>query len=353
MGKRFIDTEIFRTTFYKSLPMEYKLLWQLLLCECDCAGIWHVELDIAQLRIGSSKPLDADEALRYFNDRSMRVLPFDNGRKWFICDFIHVQTGALRVEIEDGKPKGNRWHMGIYQRLLDNDLAKYINISDGSFVQNADNEAFQQKSSPLQAPNMGLKSPYEGCKELIVNSKESKVDIDSYICAVDLSKPETLFPAVLFPNPRKLSSADYETFRQQFNGVFRLSPIPKLTRTLNDGRKKAINARLREVGYDVSTIGQLFYIVLHSPFLLGWTASDRAWKCNFDFMFSPSGFSKILDNNYEIYPEILPYDESTYTAICTFGPDKKQAANEAAILTLKSGGGANAQTVSSDVAEFF
>jgi hypothetical protein len=52
MAKRYTDSEKWKKDFIKTLPAEYKLFWLYLLDECDNAGIWHVELDIAEMRLG-------------------------------------------------------------------------------------------------------------------------------------------------------------------------------------------------------------------------------------------------------------------------------------------------------------
>ena len=62
MAKRFIDTDLFRKPFMRGLEAPYKALWVYLLCECDHAGIWTVELDVAELRMGMK--LDAGKAIQ-------------------------------------------------------------------------------------------------------------------------------------------------------------------------------------------------------------------------------------------------------------------------------------------------
>jgi hypothetical protein len=45
----------------RSLEAPYKALWIYLLCECDHAGVWVVELDVAQMRMGLK--LDPDKVI--------------------------------------------------------------------------------------------------------------------------------------------------------------------------------------------------------------------------------------------------------------------------------------------------
>lgn len=77
-----------------------------------------------------------------------------------------------------------------------------------------------------------------------------------------------------------------EIYNQMFNGL-----LPKVT-ILNKSRQRLVNARFKEFGYD--GIRNVFNNIKQSDFLLGSTG----WKCTFDFIFSPSGFTKILEGNY-------------------------------------------------------
>ena len=104
MPKRFTDTEKWKKPFIRSLEAPYKLLWFYLLDDCDYAGIWQVDWDIARIKIGCEvKP---EEALRQFDDR---IVVFDDGLKWFIPDFIEFQYGKLNP--------GNRAHKAVLLQL--------------------------------------------------------------------------------------------------------------------------------------------------------------------------------------------------------------------------------------------
>jgi len=102
MAKRFTDTDKWRKQFIRGLQGAYKLLWLYILDECDHAGIWHIEMDIAELRIGNK--LNIDEARKQFKGH---IVEFNN--KWFIPDFIEFQYGTLNPE--------NRAHNSVIERL--------------------------------------------------------------------------------------------------------------------------------------------------------------------------------------------------------------------------------------------
>jgi hypothetical protein len=104
MSKRFTDTDKWKKSFIKSLPTEYKLFWLYLLDDCNHAGIWHVELEVAQARLGIQ--LSIEKIRGFFKER---IVEFDGGAKWFIPDFITFQYGSLRT--------GTNVHNSIIQEL--------------------------------------------------------------------------------------------------------------------------------------------------------------------------------------------------------------------------------------------
>tara|TARA_R110001606_G_scaffold81957_1_gene188385 strand:+ start:252 stop:881 length:630 start_codon:yes stop_codon:yes gene_type:complete len=92
MAKRFTDTEKWKKGFIRSLPPSYKLLWLYMLDDCDNAGVWQVEVEVASIRIGTK--LNEKEALKLFGDT---VISFDEGTKWFIKEFVKFQQGVNHI----------------------------------------------------------------------------------------------------------------------------------------------------------------------------------------------------------------------------------------------------------------
>jgi hypothetical protein len=112
MAKRFIDTNIFRKDFVRDLEAPYKLLWLYIINECDHAGLWDVEMDVAQARLKLPE-LTIENALNQFKGK---IIVLQNGRKWFIPDFIEFQYGKLNPE--------NRAHNSVIQILEKYELHK-------------------------------------------------------------------------------------------------------------------------------------------------------------------------------------------------------------------------------------
>jgi hypothetical protein len=105
MAKRFTDTEKWKKPFIRSLKAPYKLLWLYVCDDCDHSGIWQVDIEVAQIRIGEK--LDEQKALEYFGDK---IIPLENNTKWFIPSFIEFQYPS-------GLSENNKAHTGIIKNL--------------------------------------------------------------------------------------------------------------------------------------------------------------------------------------------------------------------------------------------
>lgn len=105
MGKRFTCTEKWKKPFIKSLKPSYKLLWLYILDDCDNAGIWQVDIEVAELRVGEK--LNITEALHFFSDK---IVLLEDGSKWFIPSFVEFQYPS-------GLSENNRAHTNILKSL--------------------------------------------------------------------------------------------------------------------------------------------------------------------------------------------------------------------------------------------
>ena len=90
MAKRMTDTDKWKKRFVRDLSPQHKLLWFYILDDCNHAGIWEVDIEVASIRVGYE--LVYDMLPKEFLDK---VVIFDNGDKWFIPDFIDFQYGEL------------------------------------------------------------------------------------------------------------------------------------------------------------------------------------------------------------------------------------------------------------------
>lgn len=109
MAKRLTDTNKYKKQFIRNLPGAYKLLWDYICLDCDHAGIWIKDFEIAQTYIGKDMPVSEDEALKLFNADEERIIVTKGGSKWFIKPFIDFQYGELIPT--------NRVHQSVLKEL--------------------------------------------------------------------------------------------------------------------------------------------------------------------------------------------------------------------------------------------
>lgn len=129
MAKRFTDRNKWTDPFLRGLQGPYKLLWLYLKDECDHAGIWAVDMEVAAIRIGC-QDITLDAAMRLFKGK---IIIIDNGNKWFLPEFIEEQYGELNPQ--------NRVHDSVLKLLKKYGLEKK---SGSEFIQN------KPHVSPLQ-----------------------------------------------------------------------------------------------------------------------------------------------------------------------------------------------------------
>lgn len=93
MAKRFTYTEKWNRPWFRRLPPKYKLLWLFVLDNCDLAGVWYVDLDLAAFQVGSD--FDPKEAAKYFQKQVVIL----SESRWWIRDFIEFQYGKLSPSV--------------------------------------------------------------------------------------------------------------------------------------------------------------------------------------------------------------------------------------------------------------
>lgn len=145
MARRFTDTEKWKKPFIRGLQGAYKLLWLYICDDCDHAGIWQVDIDVAKIRIGED--INAKDALCLFGDK---VISFDNGTKWFIPSFIEFQYPS-------GLNPSNNAHSGVIRVLEKYNLLK---------------------NKPLTSPLRESKDMDKDMDMVMDKDKEDKINID-------------------------------------------------------------------------------------------------------------------------------------------------------------------------------
>ena len=119
MAKRFSDTDKWKKPFIRSLQAPYKLLWLYILDDCDHAGVWQVDMEIANIKIGEN--LNTETALKQFGDK---MTVFDSGEKWFIKEFIDFHYG-LSASYSAHAPNNSWCHTCLYLFLQRENLSLF------------------------------------------------------------------------------------------------------------------------------------------------------------------------------------------------------------------------------------
>ena len=91
--KRFTDAEKWTDPWFRKLSPETKLFWAYLVDNCDIAGVWKADVELASLLIGYN--YSSDTLLIELNNGKDRIQVFDHGKRWLIIDFCIFQYGIL------------------------------------------------------------------------------------------------------------------------------------------------------------------------------------------------------------------------------------------------------------------
>ena len=207
MAKRFTDTNKYKKPFIRGLQGAYKVLWDYLYHDCDHAGIWIVDFEIAQIYVGSDLPINKADALKFFNESEKRIVEIDHGTKWFIPSFISFQYGELK--------ESNRAHNSV------------INI----------------------LKNKGLISSLQGAKDMDkVKDKDKELDKDKEQ-GKDKDKKEIKIESVIFPFNTDEFKKQWEYWKNYKSKEFKFkykstqseqAALKKLARLANNNESTAI-----------------------------------------------------------------------------------------------------------------
>lgn len=215
MAKRFTDTEKWKKGFLRGLQGPYKLLWLYVLDDCDMAGIWQVDLEVARIRIGEQ--IDGPTALRLFGDR---VKPFDNGKKWFVRDFIFFQYGELK--------ETNRMHLSVIKTLK----ANHLDFSQGV------SEALPRGQDQGQGKGQGYGEGKGGVGEKNLEWFQSLLDERWRIDIQDIHRDKDLDQAIreayghLKSSPHRLATTEQGDAKRLVNGWLSKMPAKQTMKKL-------------------------------------------------------------------------------------------------------------------------
>ena len=126
-----------------------------------------------------------------------------------------------------------------------------------------------------------------------INIKEAKAST-SETSSDAASAPRKEAKSVAKPT-RKEDKIDFEKVRQQFNRLMEQQKIPKLKGKITGQRKAFFEARVRENG--IVSVYRVMIKAAASNFLNG--GGRNGWLANFEWLFRPNNFPKVLDGYYD------------------------------------------------------
>ena len=153
MSKRFTDSDKWKKKWFRCLSNDHKVFWIYVLDQCDHAGIWEVDFEAAEFFCSG---IDESEIRQVFKKQYQEI---DNGKRWFLKDFVDFQYGTLN--------ENNRAHLSVINILL-----KYKLIENKGLIR------------PLQ----GYKDKDKDKVKVKVKEKENKAE--------QIKKIESNFPAL-------------------------------------------------------------------------------------------------------------------------------------------------------------
>ena len=104
LPKRFTDSDKWKKKWFRCLSNDHKVFWIYVLDQCDHAGIWEVDFEAAEFFCSG---IDESEIRQVFNKQYQEI---DNGKRWFLKDFVDFQYGTLN--------ENNRAHLSVINILL-------------------------------------------------------------------------------------------------------------------------------------------------------------------------------------------------------------------------------------------
>ena len=150
MPKRYTDTDKYKKPFIRGLQGAYKLFWDYLYHDCNHAGIWKKDFEMASFCIGLE--ITESDAKLFLNGRIIET----STEKWFIPKFVEFQYGEL---VETNRP-----HISVINTLRKEGVYKeYTSPLQGDKDKDKDKDKVKDKDNIYRRPT--LNQIIEYCKE--------------------------------------------------------------------------------------------------------------------------------------------------------------------------------------------
>lgn len=232
MPKRLTDTEKWKKPFIKSLPVEYKLFFLYILDDCDHSGIWQVDVEVAEIRLGVK--LSLQKARGFYAEK---IVELDGGTKWFIPDFIQFQYGTL-----DEK---NKMYKSVSYSLNKYNLMEHISPINGGKVQVKDKDTVKEQVKVWEGEKAKLRADEQWAYQFVTSKGLAKSRFDELLTEFlnDLELKQQYKPVA------ELRDHFTNWFNKHKNGTNR-NPPPK------SGKSAGANELLESLRTDLNTGGK-------------------------------------------------------------------------------------------------
>jgi hypothetical protein len=161
MARRFVDTEIWKKKWYRTLQPKEKCFLKYIWDNCNNAGIWEVDMEAARYFIGE----DVGDPEKFLPE-NIEIVKLENDTKWFL-------PGFLKYQYPNGLNSNKPIVIAVRRILEKNNLSLIISQSLGNdylmisqsltnhkteSVENTEKPDGEKESSDIEKVNLALEN---------------------------------------------------------------------------------------------------------------------------------------------------------------------------------------------------
>jgi len=262
MAKRLVSTEKWKKPWFKKLPTKYKVIWDYLYLDCDCAGVWTIDIDLLCFQTNEKVTIGAiletfKEQIYQIDSTKLLLVPFFNDQ------YAHTKEGfsAKRKAVEI---------LFSYGIEITNNRTTYPPLG-GDYPPCGGSVGGEYKYSI----GIGIGN------SIGIGKEEQSVEIDT---VTDYTHPLEIEPEIKPMTFEEKASM----IAEYWNDVAELNNLPKVKKPLTKDRLAAMKPAMAEFP-SFSDWHRIIVGVTDNAFNLG--DNDRKWKANFDWLFYKTKFN--------------------------------------------------------------
>lgn len=189
MAKRNSETDKWKNPWFRKLSPMGKLLWYYFTENCDCAGFWKEDFELASFHIGA--PF-TQEHLREFEGKILRI----DHDTLFLRGFGPFQCGVTPGKLS----RANNFHKGIIERLEARGVDPETEVPSHAWelIPSSPLVSLEPLPSPSGAPPEPLPSPTKDKEEEIVIENKEEIQNEEELQNVVIPQA----PACASPEPK-------------------------------------------------------------------------------------------------------------------------------------------------------